>query len=176
MASSAFTASTRAPEAGRPRAQTGYVLRLVVFTGALWALPAQLPGIERIMVRATVGSLAIGLRALGPNARLVGDTLEWGGSGVRIVAECTSLSTTLLYIGALFAYWRSWGVTLLGALAGTAVLWGYNVLRILALLWVLRFWPAWFDIVHVYLWQSVSLVVVLGCFLAWAALVDRRHA
>jgi exosortase/archaeosortase family protein len=107
---------------------------------------------------------------------LVGDTFEWAGARVRIVAECTSLSATTLYLGAILAYSRGLAITFLGALAGAVVLWIYNLLRIGALVLVLHRWPQWFDVVHVYLWQSVSLVVVLSCFLAWVRAGARRPA
>jgi hypothetical protein len=51
------------------------------------------------------------------------------------------------------------------------MLWVYNLARILALALVLRFHPTWFEFVHVYLWQTLTLLVVLAMFVSWIRLL-----
>jgi len=56
-----------------------------------------------------------------------------------------------------------------------AVLWGFNLLRIGALIAIIAWAPKTFDFVHMYLWQTATLLVVLLLFLVWLRF-ERRHS
>jgi exosortase/archaeosortase family protein len=130
-------------------------------------LVAWVPAIEAWAVRHTIASLAglaallhIGFGATGTTLRLAGTTIE-------IVPDCTPLMPTAALWIAILAFPSPWPRRLLGLAAGAAALWLYNLARILALVPVLRFRPRWFDFIHIYLWQTMTLLVVFAIFLVW---------
>ena len=163
----------RSEEAARAHAIRVFLIRLVVGTGALWLIPVFFPGVEGVAVNATVWTLRGLAQVAASEFTLAGQTFEWGNAHFRIVPECTSLSSTALYIGAIGAYSRDWRQFVGGILAGSIALWLYNIARIVTLVVVLRLRPAWFDVIHVYLWQSCSLLAVVTCFIAFARWSDR---
>jgi exosortase/archaeosortase family protein len=99
--------------------------------------------------------------------RVTGPVFTIGTMSIQIVPDCTPMFPTLLLVGSMLAYPASWQRKATGIACGAALLWVYNMARIYVLMVVLRFAPAQFDIVHVYLWQTVTLLLVLGCFLLW---------
>ncbi len=104
--------------------------------------------------------------------------VEWGSVALEIDSECTPVLPTLVLCASLFAFAAPVRWKLLGAAAGAIALWGFNVLRLVALALVLRQWPRAFEIVHVLLWQTATLLVVLGLFVLWVRRVpgpERRR-
>jgi exosortase/archaeosortase family protein len=82
---------------------------------------------------------------------------------------------TLMLGIAVLAYPSNATWKLVGVAAGAAALWVYNVVRMLALMATLRWWPGSFHFVHVYLWQTVTLLVVCALFLLWLRLGTVRE-
>lgn len=142
-------------------------LRMCVAWALSWSLVALVPELTRFIVAATVATMVACLGALTIGVQATGQSLAAFGVSVNIVPDCTSLAPTLLLVGGILAYPapRSW--RLQGAALATLVLWGYNVGRVTLLLLVLARAPQWFDLIHVYLWQSMTVVMVAGLFAVW---------
>lgn len=139
---------------------------LAIWLIAILALSAW-PGLESWAIGATVESLRRILLAAGvPVVAQVG-TIEAGGISFKIVSDCTPLMPTILLWSGFLAFPTTWRWKALGLAAGAAVLWVYNLTRVLALFLVKGRWPQAFDFVHVYVWQSATLLVVFLLFLAW---------
>jgi len=107
------------------------------------------------------------LRLFSDQVRLDGVIVSLDGFAVRIITECTGLYESLILIAAVLAYRASWRERLLGAVAGTALLYLMNVLRIAFLLVVGRHAPEFFDFAHVYFWQTLLAVFIVLIWLAW---------
>jgi exosortase/archaeosortase family protein len=160
---------------GDRRAVVAFLLRML----AGWALAAGLlsllPGIERWAVSSTVGSVRWALRLASLDPAISGTTLTLGSAALRIIPECTPLMPILMLGIAMAVHpsppaWKLAGVT-----AGAAALWAYNVVRMLALMATLAWWPRSFKFVHVYLWQTVTLLVVCALFMLWLHLGSARE-
>ena len=134
------------------------------------------PAIERRAIAGTVASDAGVLRAATFRPVVSAASILVGGHPVEITPDCTPLMPTAALWVAMLAFPASLPWRLAGALAGAAVLWAYNVARIIAMIGVLNVRPAWFDLLHVYMWQTLTLVVVIGLFLMWLRLEPRPHA
>jgi len=106
----------------------------------------------------------------------MGTTIVVGGVSVQIISECTSLMSTLLLSIAMAAYPTALGWKAIGLSVGIISIWVVNLIRVLALLAVLQWWPAGFEFVHVYLWQTGMLLAVCALFLAWLRMVPARWA
>jgi exosortase/archaeosortase family protein len=147
------------------------VIGFVARFGGVWLsallLLALVPSIEKAAIANTVGSLITLAGWVGFAGSQVSDYLHIGGVAIHIVPDCTPLMPITSLSAAVIAFpaplaWRAGGL-----LVGATILWFYNLLRIYALMLVLAFKPGWFDFIHVYLWQTVTLIVVFAMFVLW---------
>ena len=148
----------------------GFVARLLAGWALAIGLLALVPGIEHWAVMSTVGSVSVALRLASLNPVIAGTTVTVDQAALRIVPECTPLMPGLLLAIAMAAYPSSLRWKLAGIGAGIGLLWLFNVVRVLALMATLAWWRESFRFLHVYLWQSVTLLVVSALFLAWLRL------
>jgi exosortase/archaeosortase family protein len=149
----------------------GFLARMLGGWVLATVLLALFPAVEHAMVAGTVTSVAVTLGALGFGPAVSGTTVTVGSAGLRIIPECTPLMPFLLFAIALLSWPAPWRWRLAGIGAGAVVLWAFNVLRMLGLLATLARWPDAFQFVHVYLWQTATLLVVSALFMLWL-----RHA
>ena len=154
----------------------GFVLRVLGLWAAAALVIVLVPGVERGVIHATVASLAILLPAAVHGVRVMGDEFRLGTASIQIVSDCTTLMPSALLIGAIVAYPAGVVPKLAGLFAGLLLLWGFNALRVLVLLLVLVRYPAAFDLVHIYVWQTLTIAVVAAVFAFWVRAVDRRAA
>jgi exosortase/archaeosortase family protein len=138
-----------------------------------WASLALWPDLERAAIDLTVRHLAALLRLAGGAQVVSGTSLFALGTSITIVSECTSVAATVLLVGAVLAYPTSWRWKAVGWVLGVAALWVYNLARVIGLLVVLVRWPAAFDFVHIYLWQTLTLAITGGLFAIWSARAPR---
>ena len=161
------TDSTPAP---RPmlRPTGAFLMRFaLVWLGAL-ALFALVPEIERWMVRATIACVR-GVGALaGIPSQVQGDLVLFKGARpAEVASDCTTLlPTTLLWAGIL-AYPAQIRWKLIGMAAGAAILWGYNLVRILSTIAILGWHPFFVSLFHVYVWQTLTIVFACALFWYW---------
>ena len=95
---------------------------------------------------------------------------------MQIVSECTPVFAGLTLVAAMLAFPESWRARLIGMAIALPMLWVYNVARILGTMWVLAVIPEHFEVVHGYLWQAGTILVVIGMFLLWTRSNERRTA
>jgi len=145
----------------------GFVVRLLIGWALAIVALSLTPGIEHRAVSGTVWSVAATLRAISFHPEITGATIRLGNAALQIIPECTPVMPVLLLAIAILAYPAPGRWKLAGIAAGIAALWVYNVIRMLALLATLSLRPTWFKFMHVYLWQSITLLVVSALFLAW---------
>jgi exosortase/archaeosortase family protein len=154
----------------------GFLVRFILaWLLGLLALAA-FPQIEGLAITATLKSISATTLPLDIPCRIVGSSLEIAGANLEIITDCTPIMATLMLWSAMIAFparghWRA-----LGMLAGLIVLWLYNIARVLVLAFVLGRQPRWFNFVHIYLWQTLTLGVVGVIFALWAARERRRLA
>ncbi len=148
----------------------GFVARLLAGWALATGVLALAPGIEHWAVMNTVGSVGGALWWASLSPTITGTTVALDRAALRIVPECTPLMPGLLLAIAMAAYPSALRWKLAGIGAGIVALWLFNVVRMLALMATLAWWPGRFTFVHVYLWQSITLLVVSALFLAWLRL------
>ena len=96
-------------------------------------------------------------------------------SPVEATLACSGADALALCLGAVFAYPVVWRTRLAGAAGGAALILGLNTVRI-GTLGRAAASPAWFDILHLYVWPAVLSLAIAGYVLAWMRLADRRQA
>jgi exosortase/archaeosortase family protein len=170
------TPTTPDPSRASLRPVGGFLLRFVGGWIVVLAVAAWTPGIEQWAVRNTIASLGVLSALLRLAFHADGNFVQMAGASVQIVPDCTPLMPAAALWISIFAFPSAWKWKWIGALAGLAVLWVYNLLRILALVPVLIHRPEWFEFIHVYLWQTMTLLVVFGLFVLWLGLQRRKAA
>jgi exosortase/archaeosortase family protein len=163
-------ANRKAPRRAEVRAVLGFLARFAAGWIVTLVLLSFFPAIDRWAVNRTVSSLLFVTRLFGLASGAVAGSISIAGVPLEIVPDCTPLMPTAALWIAIAAFPASWRSRLTGLAAGAALLWLYNVGRILALVPVLAHKPQLFEFIHVYLWQTVTLLVVFALFLLWLRL------
>ena len=143
------------------------VLRAVACWGIGYLALTMFPGIERLAMRATAIMLDLGLNLVLPDVERIGDQLGALGVSFQVEPDCTPLGPIVLLWGTILATPAPGRSKLMAMGAGGILLWMYNLARIAVLMVVLARMPEAFDLAHVYLWQTMTIVVILGSFLLW---------
>ena len=86
---------------------------------------------------------------------------------------CDSIYPTAMLWSAMLAFSAPWRLKLLGLVIGAILLYSLNVLRVVCLHYVGAYFPSFFDMVHIYAWQSLFILLTLAIFLLWVARVSR---
>ena len=164
------------PASRDSRRVIGFVVRFLVGWALAIGVLSLVPAIERWTVQKTADAVVLVLRLLSLEPSAMGTTIAVGGATVQIISECTSLMSTLLLSIAMAAYPTALGWKAIGLSVGIISIWVVNLIRVLALLAVLQWWPDGFEFVHVYLWQTGMLLAVCALFLAWLRMMPARWA
>ena len=128
------------------------------------------PGIEDFAVRNTVQTMSFVLGAQAPVPGAPGNLLHVGTNDWIIVPDCTPLIPLVAMTVAMISFPSTPGWRLLGIGLGAVALWLFNVLRPVALAWVERWMPAAASMVHIYLFQTFTFVLVCALFVLWICL------
>lgn len=147
-----------------------FFLRFVALWLAALLAISWVPGIEALAIRNTASALGAVVSVLAPDARTEGADVSARGLHFEIVGDCTPLMPAIVLAAACLSFPARWRWRLAGVLGGSVVLWIYNQLRLVVLFAVGWQWPAAFEFVHVYLWQTFTLIVVFLLFVAWLRL------
>ena len=165
-----------APRRAEVRAVLGFLARFAAGWVATLVLLALMPAIERWAVGNTVWSLLLTTRLFRIASTGAESDIQIAGVSIQIVPDCTPIMPTAALWIAIAAFPAPWRWKIGGLLAGAVLLWLYNMARILALVPVLAYRPQLFDFIHVYLWQTVTLLVVFALFLLWLKLQQPKGA
>lgn len=97
--------------------------------------------------------------------KVIGHSVGGGNAYVRVAMGCEGIDVVLLLVVAVMAYPMSTRRKAFGALLGTLLIYGTNVLRIVGLWYCIRYVPSVFDTMHILVGQTV-LIVIGGLFFA----------
>ncbi|HTY50750.1 MAG TPA: hypothetical protein VMB48_13760, partial [Steroidobacteraceae bacterium] len=100
------------------------------------------------MATARPAAALVNLVTPGAHAHAQGSTVQARGGGLHIINGCDGTETLFLLAAAFVAAPIAPRARLTGFLIGTLVVFAVNQLRILALFYVLRGEPAWFEALH----------------------------
>ena len=95
------------------------------------------------------------------------------GFPVKIIVECTGIYEVLIFSSAVLAFPTLWSKRGLGLLMGIPLLYLFNVVRIVVLILVGKFWPSIFDFMHIYFWQATLILMITSVWLLWIFKVVR---
>lgn len=151
-----------------------FIVRAALLMGTFYLLlyypyrEGSLP--ERLLFRylGLLASVSGGILSLFDSSVSVQGVFILGRQPLHIVLDCAALDALALFAATVLAFPARWRVKLAGFLAGAAVIWGFNVLRIVLLYLAGVKWPQLFDILHEDVMALLLVLVSVGCFAVWA--------
>jgi len=142
------------------------IFLLVGFCGLL--IPSLHPAVTAF-TRGLVEVSAIVIRLLGGDAAAHQVILQNPSNGfaMEVLDGCNGDDVVVLLWAAILAYPASWSQKGKGLLAGTAIIYVINFLRIISLFYLGQYNRQWFDFAHLYVWESVFVLLTLTIFWMW---------
>jgi exosortase family protein XrtM len=92
---------------------------------------------------------------------------------VEIRRGCEGIEGILLVIAAILAFPVGIGGKIIGLLGGIFFIYVFNLARIIGLYYVVKYNPALFDMMHIYVGQIVIIFVALVYFIVWLSSLER---
>jgi len=89
------------------------------------------------------------------------------GFAMEVLDGCNGDDVAVLLWAAILAYPASWSQKGKGLLAGTATIYVINFLRIISLFYLGQYDKQWFEFAHLYVWESVFVLLTLTIFWTW---------
>jgi exosortase H (IPTLxxWG-CTERM-specific) len=119
--------------------------------------------------RGLVEISAIVIRLFGGSATAQQVVLQSPSSGfaMEVIDGCNGDDVVVLLWAAILAYPASWKQKGKGLLAGTAAIYVINFLRIISLFYLGQYNRQWFEFAHLYVWESVFVLLTLTIFWMW---------
>jgi exosortase family protein XrtM len=93
----------------------------------------------------------------------------------EIVRGCEGMEGMLLMISAMCAYGMPWRDKLKGILLGVPFIYAFNLLRIVGLYYMMRYHLGAFYFAHLFVGQSITIVIVSVFFVLWISRSTKRN-
>src|SRR5688500_6617044 len=90
---------------------------------------------------------------------------------VEVTLACSGADALAMCIGTILAYPVSWRSRVAGTAGGAGLILALNTMRINALGQAAAS-PAWFEILHVYVWPAILLPAIAGFVFTWMRFAD----
>ena len=110
------------------------------------------------------------LNLLSLKATASGTVLSVEGFTVRIDDVCTGIFVVAIYLSAVLAYPSRATEKLKGFLLGASVILSLNLIRVVSLMYIGRYFPSFFETAHLLVWQSL---IIFAALLAWIYWTER---
>lgn len=96
-----------------------------------------------------------------------GNRLAFDGFWVVVVEACNGVLPTTIFLAAVFAFPASWRSRAVGILLGVPGIFLINLIRVASLVVLGAHWPSLFEHVHLYVWQSLVVLLSMGLWIFW---------
>ena len=178
--SPSHTRAVQAEEAGGPPRKNPMLRFLVLFPIFLAVgfcgllIPFLHPAITGF-TRGLVEISAMVIRLFGGSAAAHQVVLQNPSNGfaMEVLDGCNGDDVAVLLWAAILAYPASWRQKGKGLVFGTATIYVINFLRIISLFYLGQYNRQWFDFAHLYVWESVVVLLTLTIFWTWVRRMAR---
>ncbi|RJR22840.1 MAG: exosortase H [Nitrospiraceae bacterium] len=157
---------------GRFRFPLSFTLSCIALYAIIYSLPPSFTGPVNENVAATLGLV---LHGFGIPVTVVNDIVAEGALAFRIVPDCTPLFTSGLFLSFVMFYPATYRQKAMGLLTGIPALYLGNLARLTATFMISRYERRLFDIVHVYLGQVFTMLLVLIVCIIWLKWLERKE-
>jgi exosortase H (IPTLxxWG-CTERM-specific) len=108
------------------------------------------------------------LKLIGMKVHASGMTISGEGFSVKILANCNAIFEIMLFLSAVIAFPALLKEKVVGGVLGTVFIYLLNLLRVVILFLIGVYSPQFFEGTHIYVAQSIFIVVVAIFWLFWA--------
>ena len=112
---------------------------------------------------------------IGVETTATGTRVRSGPARLNILEGCNGAHALVILLATTLAYPAPWARRLVGALTGTLVLLGFNLVRLVNLIVVARYFPARLELFHVHIWQTLIVLIALAFFVVWGSFFAERR-
>ncbi len=144
---------------------TFFIYILVLYTLLRTTVMRELIGQPLALAFTTVGGFVLNLLSL--KATASGTLLQVEGFAARIDDVCTGVFVVAIYLAAVLAYPSRMKEKLKGFLFGASVIFSLNLIRVVSLMYIGRYFPSFFETAHLLIWQSLVIFAALLAWLYW---------
>ncbi len=116
------------------------------------------------------------LNLVGSGARVSGMSIVSSGFSVDIGTGCTGLVPIMIFISAVLAYPATTKAKAIGIPLGIFSLYALNILRTASLFLIGSNFYDFFDMAHLFVWQSIMIVFAIVLWLFWAGRMAHAKA
>jgi len=155
------------PPPAEPRPRYGLLQAGIVFVLLIVALYYLVSLLDDAVLEPTAQACGWLLARIGQDVAVYGPLIRSAETRFEIVGECTAVFPAVLLVSGVLAFPSSARAKLLGALLFLPAVLLLNQLRLVTLWFVQRHAPHAFDLVHVYVWQPLMVVLVVAMFAVW---------
>ncbi len=110
------------------------------------------------------------------DASVTGRVLRFDGFDAVVVEACNGFLPTAIYVAAVLAFPCSWRARAWGLALGVPAIQVINVGRVVSLMILGAYWPALFERVHIFLWQTLVIALTMAIWVGWIESVVERDA
>jgi exosortase H (IPTLxxWG-CTERM-specific) len=108
------------------------------------------------------------LKVLGLKVYSSGITISGEGFSVKILANCNAIFEIMLFLSAVIAFPALIKEKMVGGVLGIIFIYSLNLLRVVILFLIGVYSPQFFEGTHIYVAQSIFIVMVAIFWLFWA--------
>lgn len=90
-----------------------------------------------------------------------------GNFQLKIARGCEGIEGVIIIFAAILAFPAGIRSKIFGLTGGILILYGLNLFRIAGLYYTLKYKPIWFDLMHVYVGQTIIIFMAFIYFIAW---------
>jgi archaeosortase B (VPXXXP-CTERM-specific) len=148
-----------------------FVLFWTGFFFVAWMFTDQL----KVLCPWTATQVCWAMKLVGVNSSCSGSLVSFGPRSVTIVMECTALQVVMIYAALILAYPSTIKAKAIGLGLGLPLILAVNVVRLVVICFVLWWKPQYFEMMHIYIWQVVFIVVVVAMAALWIEKVVHRE-
>jgi archaeosortase B (VPXXXP-CTERM-specific) len=107
------------------------------------------------------------LNLFGTDATATGTAIDTKDFGVDIVSSCNGMIVCIIYLAAVLAYPCRIKEKAIGVAIGIPIIEAINLVRVVCLFYVFRYFPTSFETYHVYVAESFIIAIGVVLWLFW---------
>lgn len=144
---------------------TFLVCIILLYTLLRTSIMREIVGQPLALAFAAISGFILNLLSL--KATASGTVLQVEGFAARIDDVCTGIFVVAIYLSAVLAYPSRATEKLKGFLLGASVILSLNLIRVVSLMYIGRYFPSLFEVAHLLIWQSLIIFAALLVWIYW---------
>jgi exosortase family protein XrtM len=123
----------------------------------------------------SVSSKAINLITPDEKTNYQQEYIVSGSFRLKVARGCEGIEGIFILIAAILAYPVGFKSKFNGLLGGILIIYCFNIARIVGLYYTLKYKPYMFDMMHMYVGQTVIIIIAVIYFVAWLNMITLTH-